>query len=456
MYLVISDMSSQKKRSALIVSVSGVRGIVGESLNGEIAYRHSYAFGRRCRGLVVVGRDSRPSGVNLKKAAIHGLVDAGCEVIDLDIAPTPTIEMAVINQRAKGGVIVTASHNPSKWNGFKFLRSDGTFLRPKEIKEIFGSMSGGTYIRTNRIDNIKILDGAIEDHLNKIVQLIDREKIRKKRFSVALDTVNGAGGEIAQILLDRLNCEVFSINAEMHGDFAHWPEPTPANLESFSRFIHQHTVDVGFALDPDADRLVLALPNGNILNEEYTLAVAIDHYLGNIKKGPIVINQSTSRLNEDIAEKHACRLVRSPVGETNVVESMIEQNAVFGGEGNGGVIDPRLHLGRDALVGMALTLEFLACAEMPLSEIISNWPRYTIIKDKISTDRQIFAKIVKILKGKFKQAEISETDGIRFAWSDRWLHVRPSNTEPIIRLIAESPTNQQSKQLIEESKKLFE
>ena len=290
-------------------------------------------------------------------------------------------------------------------------------------------------------------------HVKKIFELVGGRMIRRKKFRVALDTVNGAGGVIAQVLLKKLGCRVEGINLAMTGRFAHIPEPTPANLVSFSQFIKTKKVDVGFALDPDADRLVLVAPSGAVLVEEYTLAIAVWHFLNHIKRGSVVINQSTSMMSEEIARRAKCRVYRSAVGEMNVVNEMVKRNAVIGGEGNGGIIDPRLHLGRDGIHGMALILECLAISGKTLPEIIDALPRFYIVKDKIEMRQSAKRKSQSVryklkFKKYFKNADISEIDGVRFAWPDRWLHIRPSNTEPIIRIIAEAPTEQEARVLI--------
>jgi len=284
-------------------------------------------------------------------------------------------------------------------------------------------------------------------HVEQILKLVDAAKIRKRKFRVALDAVNGAGGRIALYLLRQLGCRVSAMGVAMNGRFPHPPEPTPANLRLFSDFVGRRKVDLGFVLDPDADRLVLATPSGEIVVEEYTLAIAVWHFLKNIQAGPVVINQSTSRVNEDIAKKFGCKIFRAPVGEINVVEEMIRRRAKIGGEGNGGIIDPRLHYGRDAIHGMALILELLTISGKTLPQIINQFPRYTILKDKMP----ITQKINPSAGGK-KTAKITRTDGLRLEWPDRWLHIRPSNTEPIIRIIAEAPTEVEARSLIEWAK----
>lgn len=295
----------------------------------------------------------------------------------------------------------------------------------------------------------------IDYHLIKICKLVNIRAIKKRRFRVALDTVNGAGGCIAQIVLKKLGCSVTGINLKMDGRFAHTPEPTPVNLQSFSKFIQDKKVDIGFALDPDADRLVLAAPSGEVLIEEYTLAIAVWHYLTHIKKGPVVINQSTSIMNEKIAAAHKCRVYRSAVGEMNVVNEMIKRRAILGGEGNGGIIDPRLHYGRDGIHGMAFILEALAVSGKTLPEIVALLPRYTIVKEKMPMEDISFAKISAKLKRRFKNIQHTETDGLRFSWKNKWLHIRLSNTEPIMRITAEAPTEKDARSLIEKVKNLI-
>lgn len=453
-------MSDQKQRQRLIVSVSGIRGIVGESLTPQAAYQYSLVFGQHYQGTIVVGRDSRKSGVALKRAVARGLMSAGCQVIDLGIATTPTVEMAVKFKKAAGGVIITASHNPKEWNGLKFLRSDGTFLRSPEIKIFSDAILDNPVeisytILSENDGRIMRWAGADEYHIQEILKHINVSQISQKNYRVALDTVNGASGKIAIALLQKLGCEIKAINTEMTGEFAHWPEPTPANLEDFSNFVRTSPVDIGFALDPDGDRLVLVQPNGVVLNEELTLALVVRHYLMNIKRGPVVINQLTSQVHEDIAQEFGCRLFRAPVGEINVVEQMIENQAVIGGEGNGGVIDPRVHLGRDALVGMALILEYLALDQKMFSDLINELPHYEIVKEKIPADRHSMVEIAGRLEKYITGASVDETDGIRFTWPDRWLQARLSNTEPIIRIFAEAPTKREAEKLINQAKKIL-
>ena len=291
-------------------------------------------------------------------------------------------------------------------------------------------------------------------HIRRILALLDVKRIRARKFRVAFDAVNGAGGRIGLALLKKLSCTVHAMGTEMNGAFPHTPEPTPKNLESFSDFARTKKIDIGFALDPDADRLVLMNSKGEVLLEEYAVAIAAWHVLNHREKGPVVVNQSTSRMSEDIAKTAGCAAYRSRVGEVSVVDEMIKRKAVIGGEGNGGVIDPRLHYGRDGIHGMALMLNAMAVSGKSIEEIVALIPRYHISKDKMPLAGIPFAKAKKALIGAYPDAERIATDGIRFAWSDRWLHVRSSNTEPIIRLFAETPSRKESDALVAEAKKI--
>lgn len=291
-------------------------------------------------------------------------------------------------------------------------------------------------------------------HNRKILALVDAPRIRARKFRVALDAVEGAGGRIGLTLLETLGCTIYATGTNMTGQFPHPPEPTPANLAMFSSFAANKKIDIGFALDPDADRLALMGADGKILVEEYTLAVAVWHILRQVKKGPVVINQSTSMMSEALATAHGCKTYRAPVGEVNVADEMLRRKAVIGGEGNGGIMDPRLHCGRDGIFGMALILETMAVSEKTLAEIIAEIPRYSIVKDKLPLEGIPFAKAKKALIAAYPKASRTTTDGIRFAWPDRWLHIRSSNTEPIIRIIAETKTKKETLALVANAKKI--
>ena len=296
-------------------------------------------------------------------------------------------------------------------------------------------------------------------HVKKILTLVNAKAIRARRFKVALETINASASVTAKPLLAALGCMVVGLNTKTNGDFVHMPEPNPKNLAAFADFVKKKKVDIGFALDPDGDRLVLVSPTHGVISEEYSVALATEHVLKHIEKGPIVINQSTSRMSEDIAKAYKCRAYHSIVGEPNVVALMRKKNAVIGGEGNGGVIYPRLHYGRDGMMGIALVLDYMAKSRKTIDELIVAIPHYEIAKDKVTLKdagadiKKAFTVLRETLIKKFKDVPHTVTDGVRFAWPDRWLHVRASNTEPIVRLFAESPTLAESEALIAQAKK---
>ena len=293
----------------------------------------------------------------------------------------------------------------------------------------------------------------VDAHIGKILALVDVPAIMKQRFRVTLDTINGAGGPISRTLLEKLGCAVYGINLARNGKFAHMPEPTPKNLGALATLTARKKADIGFALDPDADRLVLVGPDGTVLVEEYTLAIAVWHHLAHIGRGPVVINQSTSRMSEDIAARYACPCYRSKVGEWNVMTEMMRRKAAIGGEGNGGIMDPRLHRNRDGIFGMALILEAMTVSGKTLPQILELIPRYFIVKETMPLEGIPFAHAKKSLAAAYPDAERTATDGVRFAWTDRWLHVRSSNTEPIVRIIAEAPKKKDALAMIAEAKK---
>ncbi len=299
---------------------------------------------------------------------------------------------------------------------------------------------------------IWIMFSAPDYHVKQILKLVNAKAIRARKFRVALETVNGGAAVTAKPLLAGLNCTVAGLNAKINGDFTHPPEPNPKNLAAFTDFIKKKKADIGFALDPDGDRLVLVSPSHGVLSEECTLALVVRHFLEHIGKGPVVINQSTSRMNEDIARENKCKIFRAPVGEVNVVTEMRKRGAVIGGEGNGGIMDPRLHHARDGMAGIALILDYMARTGKTIDELVGALPRYTILKDKIAVGGADFRAIADTLIRGFADAKHTKNDGVRFAWADRWLHVRTSNTEPIIRFIAEAPTEKESEALITRAK----
>jgi phosphomannomutase len=463
----------------LMVGVSGVRGIVGKDLTPESVSPWAAAFGTwvmerggpggrsagpPVRRSVVVGRDSRESGPVFTRAAIEGLVAVGCDVIDVGLAPTPTIQLAIEHHRAGGGIAVTASHNPIEWNALKFIGPDGIFLDSADgalVQRLAVDGGGGR----GKAGTVTADEGAIERHLDGVLKLpaVDVERIQKRRFRVALDAVRGAGGPIMRTLLERLDCSVTGINLETTGRFPRAPEPVPENLGELAALVQRSRADIGIAVDPDVDRLALVDENGVPIGEDYTLAFAVRAVLGGpsdrrtagppVRQSAVVCNLSTSLVVEDAAGECGAEVTRTPVGEVHVARAILRLGAAIGGEGNGGVMYPMLHVGRDAPVAAALVLELVAREQRRVSELVAAAPRYTIVKAKVPRGPAL-EPLYSALQRRFADAQVDTQDGLRLAWRDRWLHVRPSNTEPIIRMIAEAPTGGAAQALVDEGRRL--
>src|SRR5467141_2404638 len=450
----------------LMVSVSGVRGLVGTDLTPEVVARWAAAFGtwakdgrpsgrRAVRSSIVVGRDARTSGPMFAGAATAGLQSVGCHVIDVGLVATPTVQLAVEHHRAAGGIILTASHNPIEWNALKFVGPDGIFLdgvAGTRVRELAArnSLPRANY---NAIGGVEADSDAISRHLAAVLALrgVDVRAIRRRRFRVALDCVRGAGGAVMPELLERLGCRVAAINTET----------VPENLKAVGALVRRKKADLGIAVDPDVDRLAIVDEKGRPIGEDYTLAFAIRAVLGRSDGRAVgrsvVCNLSTSLVVEDAAREYGARVARAPVGEAHVSRKIIELKAAIGGEGNGGVMYPALHVGRDAPVAGALVLSLLARERIPVSELVARAPRYTIVKAKVergTRNAESMGKVYAALRANFPEASADTQDGLRLAWPDRWLHVRPSGTEPIIRLIAEAPSSVGAERLIEEGRRL--
>lgn len=446
----------------LMVSVSGVRGRVGEALTPEIVAKFAAGFGawaRRKSGAgrtrIVVGRDSRVSGPMFQPVVISALQSVGCDVILVDMAPTPTIQLAVEHHHAAGGLAITASHNPIEWNALKFVGPSGLFLDVVEAAEMRAVVEGEIpRAKWDELGTVEIDTGAIERHIDLALSLpfIDVAKIRARKFRVALDCVRGAGGAFMPKLLDRLGCEVRAINLDTDGRFPRPPEPVAENLGELEKLVRESNAEVGFAVDPDVDRLALVSNEGRAIGEDYTLALASKVVLEH-REGAIVTNLSTSRIVDDIAAEQGRRVIRAPVGEVNVATRMRLEGASVGGEGNGGVILTEAHLGRDAPVGAVLILQLLLDEGRPLSEIVASYPRYSIVKDKLDRPKAPLDAVYASLKSAFADAEVDTQDGLRLTWKDRWVHVRPSGTEPIVRVIAEAPGVEEAQALIAQCRK---
>jgi phosphomannomutase len=454
----------------LMISVSGMRGHVGTDLTPELVARHAAALGAWAAGagkpLVVLGRDARTSGPMFARAAAAGLMSVGCDVIDLGIVPTPTVQMAVEHHHAGAGLILTASHNPIEWNALKFVGPDGIFLDAEDGERVRalaaeGPPRGGW----DGLGEVREDPEAIERHLDAILALpvIDAEAIRARGFTVAVDGVRGAGGTTIPRLLERLGCRMHGIGLETDGRFPRAPEPVPENLADLGRLVRETGSDVGLAVDPDVDRLALVDERGEPIGEDYTLAFAVRAVLEGGQGGGgaagaservVVVNLSTSLVVEDAARDNGARFVRAPVGEANVARAIRDEGALIGGEGNGGVMYPALHIGRDAPLGVALILQYLTRSGRRVSELVAASPRYRIVKAKGPRGPEL-RPLYDRLRERFPDATPDERDGLRLAWPDRWLHVRPSGTEPIVRLIAEAPTAEDAEALVAAGRELL-
>jgi phosphomannomutase len=443
----------------LMVSVSGVRGRVGDGLTPEIITRFAAGFGAWARGrgesrTVVVGRDSRVSGPMFHRATIAALQSVGCDVLDVGLAPTPTIQLAVEEAHAAGGLAITASHNPIEWNALKFIGPSGLFLDAEEGSAMRAMVESDiAYATWDELGTVTQDTEAIARHINRVLALpfIQVDRIRQRAFRVALDCARGAGGAIIPALLERLGCTVTGIHLETDGKFPRPPEPVAANLGDLERLVLHSGADVGLATDPDVDRLALVSNEGKAIGEDWTLALAARLAL-RYRPGPVVANLSTSRIVDDVAAEAGTRVIRAPVGEVNVALRMKAEGAAIGGEGNGGVILSELHLGRDAPAGVALLLQMLVEDGESLSRVVARYPEYRIVKEKLDRPNAPLDTVYSSLRAGFSDAVVDTQDGLRLSWKDRWVHVRPSGTEPIVRVIAEAPTDEEARELVARSR----
>lgn len=443
----------------LMVSVSGVRGRVGDGLTPEIITRFAAGFGAwaRARGesrTVVVGRDSRVSGPMFHRATIAALQSVGCNVLDVGLAPTPTIQLAVEEAHAAGGLAITASHNPIEWNALKFIGASGLFLDAEEGSAMRAVVESDiAYATWDELGTVTQDTEAIARHIDRVLALpfIQVDRIRQRAFRIALDCARGAGGAIIPALLERLGCTMSGIHLETDGKFPRPPEPVATNLGELERLVLHSGADVGLATDPDVDRLALVSDEGRAIGEDWTLALAARLAL-RYRPGPVVANLSTSRIVDDVAAEAGTRVIRAPVGEVNVALRMKAEGAAIGGEGNGGVILSELHLGRDAPLGVALLLQMLVEDGEPLSRVLARYPKYSIVKEKLERPNAPLDTVYSSLRAIFPDAVVDTQDGLRLSWKDRWVHVRPSGTEPIVRVIAEAPTDEEARELVARSR----
>ena len=437
--------------SVLMRSVSGIRGIVGPAFSPSLIVNYVNAFIQLTKAKkVVIGRDTRSTGPMIENLVASACSASGAEAVMLGVASTPTVEMEVLNCKAGGGIIITASHNPIEWNALKFLTHEGIFLDEPQVKALFELVDNNRFDWKDwsQVKPVSRLEGADERHIDAVLKLpfIQPERIRAKKFRIAYDAVNGAGSLIVPKLLKALGCEVEAINVEPNGIFPHGAEPTPENLGQLEELVARKKCHAGFATDPDADRCAIVNDLGKAMGEEYTLALATMLVLEH-KQGPVAVNLSTSRMSDDIAARHGQSVLRTKVGEINVTVGMKANGSVIGGEGNGGVISPDLHYGRDGILAVAMTLQLMAEKGKPISAIAAEFPAYHIEKQKYGVAGKKLDVIIGRLLAKFPDAKVDQQDGIRFEWDRSWVHLRASNTEPVVRVIAEAPERDQAVKL---------
>lgn len=440
-----------------MVSTSGIRGVIGPGLDPIKIAGFTAAYGTVIKkGKVVVGRDSRVSGEMCKHAVISALVSVGIDVVDLGIVPTPTVEIAVTGLKAAGGICITASHNPSQWNALKFFNNKGEFIDKAFLDKLVKIHETKSYALKSYIKIGTVTEDFawVDRHIKAVVGLpiINKPAIKRRKLKVVVDAVNGAGSDALPRLLEKLGVKVIRINCLGNGDFVHQPEPIPKNLTMLANAVKKHRADIGMACDPDADRLALIDEQAQAIGEELTLALAVKHVLAK-KRGQVVVNLSTSRVTEDVAAEAKAKTFYTPVGEANVVAGMRRHRAVIGGEGNGGVIYPAFHAGRDALLGAAITASLLAESGFTVSGLVGTLPKYYTIKQKAPLPQgyeQKVAKMEKAARKSFDNLQIDRRDGLRFDFSRGWFQIRKSNTEPIYRLIVETDSNKLSRLIRDE------
>jgi phosphomannomutase len=449
--------------SILMKSVSGIRGIVGDTITPDLVAKVGSAFAEFCnRKTVVIGRDTRPTGYAIEKGLESALLLSGSNVINIGIVPTPTVQVMVEHAGAEGGIVISASHNPIEWNAFKLIGKTGSFLTGSEIEKFFRLMEGDfTYRSWDHIGVAKHETGVDEIHIRKILAAIDPDPIRQKKYKVAVDSVNGAGSSITIKYLRELGCGVIPVHCDPTGIFPRGAEPLAENLTVLSQTVTREHADIGFAQDPDADRLAIVDENGRPIGEEYTIALVAEHLLS-AKTGRVVINLSTTKAVDDIAQKHGAAVARTKVGEINVVEEMMRMGARIGGEGNGGVIAPEVHLGRDSLVGIGYVLSMMAERNKKISELVAALPRYYMKKGSVRlAGTETSSSLLKKLKNEYPGQKVSDIDGLRIEFlTDRefgggWVHLRPSNTEPIFRIIAEATDRAKAEKIYNHFAKMF-
>ena len=432
----------------LKISISGVRGVIGESLSPTLLTRFAQAFGTYAgAGTIVIGRDPRTSGEMVRQAVIAGLLSSGCRVLDLGVVPVPTVQLLVRQRRAQGGIAITASHNPAEWNALKFVGADGLFLSAGQARELLDIYHQGDYrkVSVNELRQVEKFDGALEAHIQAILSAVGA---LPRALHVALDSCNGASSVLAPQLLEALGARVTAINVTPNGLFPRGAEPIAENLGALCELVKSSKAEVGFAQDMDADRLAIIDEHGEPIGEDQTLALAARYVLGKTP-GAVVTNLSTSQTMDDVARLFGCELHRAKIGEANVTELMQRVNAVIGGEGNGGVIYPLINYCRDSHVAMALVLHLLAESGQTVSQLVNALPRYAIVKEKLHCPSDKISAALKLVRQEFAAHPQDLRDGVKVTLPNGWLHVRGSNTEPIIRLMAEANDEAAARAMLE-------
>jgi phosphomannomutase len=434
----------------LKISISGVRGVIGQSLTPMLLTRFAQAFGTHTGpGTIVVGRDPRTSGEMVKHAVIAGILSSGGRVVDIGVCPVPTVQMQVRRRRANGGIAITASHNPAEWNALKFIGANGLFLDSGQARELLDIYHQGEYTKVGgeEMRSVEEVEGATDAHIKAVLDALGTLPANKRRLKVVLDSCNGAGSIVGPKLLEALGAEVFPINVTPDGSFPRPAEPLPENLGDLCAAVKQHGADVGFAQDMDADRLAIVSAEGTPIGEDYTLVLAALYVLGH-EPGPVVANLSTTSALEDVTRKFGCPLFLTKIGEVNVTDKMQQANAVIGGEGNGGVIYPRINFARDSLVGMALVLHLLAESGKSITQLLDEFPRYTVVKEKMLCPSEKIPAVLRMLRHEYEKFPLDTRDGVKVVLPDGWFLVRGSNTEPIVRVVAESRSESQAREIV--------
>jgi phosphomannomutase len=435
----------------LKISISGVRGVIGQSLTPTLLTRFAQAFGTYIGArTIVIGRDPRTSGEMVKQAVVAGLLSSGCRILDIGMCPVPTIQLLVRHHRAHGGIAITASHNPAEWNALKFIGEGGFFLNTGQARELLDIYHQGEYTRVGGAEMREVAEasGATDLHIQTILEVLGPVPTGQKKLRVVLDACNGAGSLVGPKLLAALGAEVITINATPNGSFPRPAEPLAENLGDLCAAVRAQQADVGFAQDMDADRLAIVSEEGVAIGEEYTLLLATVNVLSKTP-GPVVANLSTTSALQKIVSRFGCSLFLSKIGEVNVTEEMQKQNAVIGGEGNGGVIYPRLNFARDSLVGMALILHLLAETGQTITELVDTLPRFAMIKEKLVCPSDKISAVIRMLRQEFAAYPMDLRDGVRVSLPNGWFLVRGSNTEPIIRVIAEAEREKDARAIID-------